>query len=358
MILFFLLFTFSLNASLSLEEKIGQLLFVHFRGEVANQDAKSLIQEVHVGGFTHYNWSNGLYNANQIKKLNQSLQELSSIPLFLAIDEEGGEVSRLYNGFTQFPGNHTIGKKKEPLFAEQSAEVRGREMLAVGLNMNFAPVVDIACNRKNKIMTNRSFGNNPETVVAFARSALNGYKKAGMIAILKHYPGHGDVDTDSHIGLPVIHKSFQEMKLMELLPFEQLSGDVDVIMTGHLLVPAWDNEKCATLSKIILSHLKSTLGFKGLIISDSLVMKGVRDNAVSVDQAALEALQAGCDIILLSGFAQCPRTGRFELSVSDVKRIHSFIVQAVADGQLALEQVDESVAKILNLKSKYKIYLP
>jgi beta-N-acetylhexosaminidase len=306
--------------TMSLEEKVGQLLMVHFHGEFANEDARSLIQDAKVGGIIYYNWSNGLSSPEQVQALSAGLQKLAresraSIPLFIAVDQEGGVVARLNNGFTVFPGNKALGMTGDPNLAEASALAMGQELQAVGVNMNFAPVVDVNINPRNPVIGIRSFSDNPETVVAFGKRALQGYNRAQIIATLKYFPGHGDVEVDSHEDLPIVNKPIEELEQVELLPFARLASSADTIMTAHILVPALDAENCSTLSEKTLSYLKTTLGFQGVIITDSLVMEGVLKKCRTVDEAAIQALNAGCDILLLGGKQLVGGHTNLELSV-------------------------------------------
>jgi len=350
--LFFLL---SILSTLTLEEKVGQTLIAHFRGEVANTDAKTLIEQAHVGGIIYYNWANGLHSPQQVLSLSNDLQALAKTPLFIAVDQEGGLVTRLQKGFTQFPGNGALGMTGRPELAEAAALTLGREMIAAGVNFNFAPVVDVNSNPKNPVIGNRSFGDKAEEVVRFGAKALEGYRKAGVIACLKHFPGHGDTGTDSHSGLPVVNKSRSELEAVELLPFRKLTSSADTIMTAHIIVPAIDSEQCATLSPAVLGVLRNDLGFSGLIVSDSLVMEGVLKNCSgSVDEAAIRALEAGCDVLVLGGKCLIGDASN-ELSVQDVVRVHREIVNAVKNGRLGETRLNQSVERILTLKQKYKV---
>jgi beta-N-acetylhexosaminidase len=359
-----MLFCFSCHAdpsqTMSLEEKIGQLLMVHFHGAVANEEAKSLIQDIKVGGIIYYNWSNDLDSPEQVRTLSNGLQNLSMqnnppIPLLIATDQEGGRCSRLQKGFTVFPGNGALGDTQDVDLAEAAAFVMGKEMLAVGVNMNLAPVVDINTNPKNPIIGTRAFGDTPQIVIAFGKSALAGYSRSPVITTLKHFPGHGDVETDSHQGLPIVRKSLEQLNQEELLPFAQLGPFSDCIMTAHMLVPALDSENCTTLSSKTLSYLRNTLGFQGLIISDSLVMEGVLKQCGSVDEACILALNAGCDILLLGGKLFIGEHAGFELDVNDVRRIHASLVYAVKDGRITQKRVDEAFRNILKLKNRYPL---
>ena len=230
--------------AMTLEEKVGQLLLVHFNGEKVNNDAKILVQDTKVGGIIYYNWSNGLHSPKQIQTLSTDLQKLTEknqnpIPLLIAADQEGGVVSRLHNGFTKFPGNKALGETCDPNLAESIALAMGEELQAVGINMNLAPVVDVNSNPRNPVIGVRSFGDEAETVFAFGKKALSGYRQAQIIATLKHFPGYGDVAVDPHGDLPIVRKSKKELERVELLPFAKLASSADAIMTAHILVPAW-----------------------------------------------------------------------------------------------------------------------
>lgn len=343
--------------AISLEEKVGQLLMVHFQGEVPNEDARILIQDVKVGGIIYYNWSNGLHSPPEVQALSAGLQQLTEknqhpIPLLIATDQEGGIVARLTKGFTKFPGNKALGESGEPSLAYAAALAMGQEMHVVGVNMNLAPVVDVNSNPRNPIIGVRSFGEDPETVIAYAEKILDGYRQAEIIATLKHFPGHGDTEIDSHEDLPVVLKSIEELEKVELLPFMRLAESAPVIMTAHLLVPALDPHYCSTLSAKTLSYLRNKIGFQGVIIADSLVMQGVLKKCQNIDEAAIQALNAGCDIVLLGG-KQLVGEHNIELTVNDVKRIHSSLVKAVQENRITEERLNQAVGRILALKKRY-----
>lgn len=339
---------------MSIEEKVGQLLMVYFHGEKVNEEARRLVQETKVGGIIYYNWANGLTSPDQVYALSKNLQRFVRanrfpIPLFLAIDQEGGAVTRLKEGFTLFPGNRALGMTGLPHLAEISALAIGRELKAVGINMNLAPVVDVNSNQRNPVIGIRAFGDTPEIVVAFGERALSGYNRAGIITTLKHFPGHGDVEVDSHKDLPIIHKSLEELEEVELLPFMQFASSADVIMTAHILVPALDSENCATISKKVLMYLREKIGFKGVIISDSLAMKGVLKKCHTLEKAAIQAFLAGCDILVLGGDELFSK----DFSAVGIAKIHLALVEAVKSGQISESRLNEATQKILNLKERY-----
>jgi beta-N-acetylhexosaminidase len=345
---------------MSLEEKVGQLLMVHFHGEDINEEARTLVQELNVGGFIYYNWSNGLHSPQQIRNLSLHLQELAQenrfhIPLLIAVDQEGGIVNRLTQGFTIFPGNKALAMTGDPHLGEQSAFAMGQELRSVGINLNLSPVVDVNNNYRSPAIGIRSFGHSVDQVIAYAKKAMSGYSRAGIITSLKHYPGHGDVDLDSHKDLPVLNKTFEQLEKMELLPFEVLANQADIIMTAHLMVPAFDAENCSTLSPDTLNYLRRDIGFENVIMTDSLVMEGLLKNCRSIDDAAIRAINAGCDILLLGGKKMNGSEASLELTVEDVRRIHTSIVQAVRSGVIPEKRLNESLQRVLDLKKRYSL---
>ncbi len=339
---------------MTVEEKVGQLMLVHFHGEKGNEDAKRLIQEVHVGGIIYYNWANGLHSPKQVLELSSDLQMLGSqnripIPLLIAVDQEGGRVARLTKGFTLSPGNGALGMTGDVKLAEELAFTMGKELRAVGVNFNLAPVVDINSNPQNPVIGSRSFGDSIEIVVPFARHAIQGYHKAGVITSLKHFPGHGDVEIDSHEDLPILLKSKEQLEKLELVPFFALAKEADTVMTAHIVVPSIDPLYSATLSKKVLDILRKE--FNGVIVTDSLVMEGVLKNCSSVEDAAILAINAGCDLLCFGGKQLIDES--LELTVKDLERIHKSLVDAVKSGQISQERLNASVQRILDLKSKY-----
>ncbi|MEC7840197.1 MAG: glycoside hydrolase family 3 protein [Chlamydiota bacterium] len=346
---------------MTIEEKVGQILMVHFHGEQANNDAKILISQAHVGGFIYFNWSNGLNTPQQVQNLSNELQEIANrnlnpIPLLIAVDQEGGVVARLKQGFTVFPGNSAIARTNIPSFAEKCAYATSIELKAVGINMILGPVVDVNVNPLNPIIGVRSFSNSPETVTIFAKEALKGYERARIISVLKHFPGHGDVTLDSHADLPIVDKSLKKLNETELYPFASLSKYANAIMTAHLLVPALDPFRCATLSKYIIENiLRKNFNYNGVVITDSLVMKGFLTNCPNIEEAAIRAFEAGSDLLILGG-KQLLDEDRFELTTKDTLRIYHHLLEAVYSGRISEQRLNASVNRILSMKQKYNLF--
>lgn len=364
---FWLLLPFHLNSApsvsqLSVEEKVGQLLMVHFHGREANEDAAFLIQKLHIGGIIYYNWANGLTDPEQVRKLSDGLQQLArntnhSLPLLIAADQEGGLVNRLNNGFTVFPSNYALGMTGEYSWGRKAAQIMGQELKSVGISLNLAPVIDVCTNPANPVIGIRSFSSDPEKVAAWGDYALQGYREAGVAAALKHFPGHGDVSVDSHEGLPLILKSRKELDGVELLPFRKLAPQADVILTAHLMVPALDPDNCATLSKTIVEDLlRNEMHFNGVVMTDSFAMDGILGQSYSIEEAVLKSLEAGHDVILLGGKQLLAAQNGLEFSMEDVKEIHKFLVDAVKAGRLPEKRVDEAVGRLLALKEKIGLF--
>ncbi len=340
-------------SGMTLEQKVCQLFMIHTHGTA---EEKKLIRELHIGGVIYYNWANGLDNPEQVKQLSASLQKVAEIPLLIATDQEGGLVARLSSGgFTQFPGNMALAAAGNPALCEEAAQAMGEEMLACGVNMNLAPVIDVNSEPKNPIIGVRSFGDDPEVVAALGRAMMEGFSRAGVLPVLKHFPGHGDTAVDSHYGLACVKKSREELEEMELVPFRALSGSADVIMTAHILVPALDSEDCATLSyPIVTTLLREELGFKGVVMTDSMVMRGVLDLCGGdVDIACVKAFEAGCDLFLLGG--RDLQSEHAELTPQDILRIVRVFQERVKAGTISMERLDASVERILALKKKMTI---
>ncbi len=339
---------------MTLEEKVGQLFMVYFEGEEANGQAERLIRDMKIGGVVYYTWANGLRNPQQVQKMSCGLQELANrhigIPLFISADQEGGAIMRLDRGFTEFPGNAALERTGQPELAYEAAYYMGKEMKAVGVNFNLAPVVDVNNNRANPIIGVRSFSGDPEIVAIFGKESLRGFKDAGVIPCLKHFPGHGDVTVDSHLARPVVNKSYQEIEKLELVPFKRLVADAPVIMTAHILFPQIDPKNCATLSSTILQEiLREKLGFKGVLMTDSLTMSGVLDGYANAVEIALKAIEAGNDILLIGGRDLLSRIAG-ETNVEELARLHRGVVDAVRKGKISEKRIDASVARILKLK--------
>lgn len=334
-----------LISRMSLPEKIGQLFLIGFNGNRVTSEIREMITDYKVGGIIYFR--RNVASISQIAKLSDELQELSinegsGLPLIISIDQEGGLVNRITE-ITHFPGNMTLGATKNPELAQQSGKYIALELKALGINMDFAPVLDINNNPLNPVIGTRSFGGDPLLVANLGVAFIKGMQGEGVIACAKHFPGHGDTDVDSHLALPVIKYKKKHMLGVELYPFQQaINAGVDSIMTAHIYFPALDPEKGlpATLSHNILTGLlREELGFTGIIISDCMEMKAIAESFGTV-AGTVKSIQAGADLILISH------------SIDKQREAIAAVVESVKEGSITKERINQSLLRILNLKRK------
>jgi len=343
-------------SKMSVEEKVGQMFMVYFDGEDANENALRLIKDAKIGGIILYNQTNKLESPEQVRNLNSELQLIASdligIPLFIALDQEGGTIARLKKGFTEFPDNAALGMSKNPKLAYKSAQYIGKEIKSVGVNFNLAPVVDVNNNPKNPIIGVRSFGDDPKLVTQFGKKSIEGYESIGVIPCLKHFPGHGDTTLDSHNDLPLVPKSLSQLLKTELYPYVNLAPKAQAIMTAHILFPQIDPDNCATLSsKILKGILRERLNFNGVLITDSLTMRGVLKGHENLKEVVFKAIKAGNDILLIGNRDPKNRVDG-KVHVDEIIKIYKSVVSAVKADVISEDRIDESVKRILALKEK------
>lgn len=332
------------NESLSLDEKIGQMIFAGISGTEMNPSMNQLITKYHVGGII-LNGDNlvspkqTVTYLNQIKGINEG-----NIPLFFGVDQEGGRISKLPGGLTNFPTNLEIGKLNDPTQSYEIGTVLGKELRAFGFNVNFAPVLDVNSNPDNPVIGDRSFSNNPEIVGSLGIQTMKGLQSQSIISAVKHFPGHGDTQVDSHLELPKVNKTLTELESLEFIPFRKaVKEGADMVMVGHILVPALDKTYPSSMSKkIITDILRNELGFNGVVITDDFFMKAIT-NDYDIGVAAVQSIKAGSDIIMVAH------------DYNKVVQVRNTIKKAVENGEISEKRIDESVARILQLKEKYKL---
>lgn len=330
----------------------------------------TMLSETGIGGVILF--AENLQDTRQILDLNRTLQQAAHSgghpPLFIAIDQEGGRVVRLPQHLaTSFSGNMAIGatyKKNGLKFATLSGQVIGKELATLGFNLNFAPAVDVNINPHNPVINVRSFGEDPQMVAELGLAQLQGMQQQGIIAALKHFPGHGDTSVDSHTGLPRVDHSAATIRAADLKPF-QFAIDHDepgMIMTAHIQYPALDNTQFtaidgqktilpATMSRIILTKtLRQEMGFKGVIITDALDMAGIAQ-FFEPAEAVIQTFSAGSDIALM------PITLRSPADIPALKTLIQNVAKAVQSGRLALDEMQHSLERIQQLKQQYTVTL-
>ena len=330
---------------MSIDEKLGQLVVVGLDGKTVNNRTIEMLAQYHVGGFILY--KHNISSADQTRKLLNQLKdanETNPIPLWLSVDQEGGKVNRLPKEIKAFPEAYQLGLVNQLTYTSQIGLAIGETLRLLGFNMNYAPVLDIHSNPSNPVIGNRSFGNDPQTVIDHGIEMMTSLQEAKVAAVVKHFPGHGDTYVDSHLELPVIDKSLDDLLEMELLPFiEAIEQDADAMMIGHLLLPQLDEQYPASLSyKIITELLRNKLGYDGVIITDDMTMGGITKHR-AIDEAAIDSILAGTDILLIGH--------DYKLQTAVLEALK----RSMDEGTLAEERIDESVYRILQLKAKYHI---
>ncbi len=339
--------------SLSLEEKLGQLVMIHYYGGFTHADSESyreLLQRIetqHIGGIVVSTRPGALgTELSQVYPtavLTNQLQRRAKVPLLVAADFERGTAMRIAEG-TSFPFAMAVAAGGDPRDAYEMARITAIEARAVGVHWNFAPVADVNINPQNPIINTRSFGEAPQRVAEYVAAFIRGSEENGVLATAKHFPGHGDSSEDSHIGLPVIWGDRARLEQVELVPFRAaIAAGVSTIMTGHLAVPALepDPELPATMSRRILSDLlRGELGFRGLIVTDALTMGGVTARYAPGD-VAVRAVEAGADLLLVPPVPDAALLG---------------LRRAVEQGRLSQARIDESVRRILTAKARLGLH--
>lgn len=326
---------------MTLREKIGQLFMLGFAGTSLTKDFGRFFTDSRPGGVILF--ARNLEAPAQIAKLTNDLQDLSPrIPLLISIDQEGGRVSRLPAGFTVFPPCGVLGRCHSFELAYAAASATAAELRAVGINMNLAPVLDLDTNPDNPIIGDRAFGADPELVSTLGLATIAGLQDHRVIACGKHFPGHGDTAADSHKELPVVRASQDRLRARELRPFRSAIEDgLATIMTAHVLYPALDEHRPATLSPTILTTLlREELGFQGPILTDDLEMRAILDH-LDIREAALRALEAGSDILLI-----CQDQERQAAAMEAV-------LESVQQGRISEERLQRSLRRIMDLKAGF-----
>ena len=346
---------------MTLEEKAGQMLVASFSGTELSSDVRDCLSRNHFGGVMlgTGNFSDVEQTLRFVSDLQTSNQKGSSIPLLISTDQEGGPVTRVHFG-TCGVGNMALAATGDPANAKEMALVYAEELRSLGINTDFAPELDVNNNPDNPVIGVRSFSDEPEVVARFGTAYIEGLSDGGVISTLKHFPGHGDTDTDSHTGFPRIEKTYEELKKFELIPYEAAIGNgAEMIMTAHIQYPQIEKETYvtssgkevylpATLSRTILTDiLRKDMGFDGVIVTDSLEMAAISEN-FRFEDVLCKAINAGADMLLLPGVFS---DSTFKTTDSAV----SLIVEMVKDGRIKEEEIDDSVLRILVLKEKHGI---
>ena len=343
-------------AALTVEQKVGQLLVAGVAGAQPGEDGAAAIQDYQVGSIILF--GRNVESAEQLAELNNGLKALNGdyIPLFLAVDQEGGRVDRMPAEVDDLPPALEFGSIPDTDSRLDTCFELGRTLAAqcaaFGFNLDFAPDMDVWSNPDNTVIGDRAFGTDAGTVTGAANMAALGLLSQGVIPVAKHFPGHGDTAVDSHYGLPVVDKTLEELEALELRPFRQAIdttcvygtyGDaaIPAVMVAHILMTQLDPDWPASLShKVVTGLLREELGFDGVVCTDDLTM-GALAQTWGVGEAAVLAVEAGCDLLLVCH------------ELDNLTAARDALLEAVDTGRISMERLDQSVYRILSLKAEY-----
>jgi beta-N-acetylhexosaminidase len=325
-----------------LKDRIAQVVMMGIEGLTPTEEERVLIEQG-VGGVILF--ERNCQSPAQVADLIEDLQEVArtkglGIPLIIAIDQEHGPVTRIKEGVTLFPSAWEMGSIGDSDLVGRAAQIMGRELVALGITMNLAPVADILLHPDNRVIGKRSFGTDPQLVSEMVAAAIEGLQGEGVAACAKHFPGHGATKTDSHEALPTLKRSRDEMEEAELIPFQRaMQANVASIMTGHLLCTALDPKMPATLSASIIGDLlRKEIGFEGALISDDLLM-GALDQWGSMEERGVMALNAGVDCLLVGK--------------GSVQGLLDALKRGLTNGDIPQERGKEALSRIAKLKERY-----
>ena len=330
---------------LSLEEKIGQMMMIGFNGNHINDRIKSLILNYKVGGFILY--KKNFQNYEQMVQIIKELKEINSknrIPLFIAIDQEGGRVNRMPNEIKNLPSAYAIAKNGDIELAKEYGDIIGSMLYNTGINMDFAPVLDIKRFDKKHAIGDRSFGEDPEIVSKYGIEMMKQIKYNHVISVVKHFPGHGLTNKDSHFFLPIVKKSMNEIENSDIIPFKKaIEEGTDAIMVGHMIIKEMSKTLPASLSRnFIGKYIRKKLKFNGLVITDDLKMRAIRF-VYGYKLAVRQAFTSGSDIIM------------FRFDPKDEKNAIKQAYNMARSGTIKESRLNRSVIRILKAKEKYAI---
>jgi len=327
---------------------IGRLFWVGFRGTSLTDELREMIDDLNPSGLILF--SRNIQDPFQTAALTHDLQrhalETRSEGLFIGVDQEGGRVRRLNTPFTVFPPALDLALSDHPNDAVRSfGSITAHELKLVGFNTNFVPVLDIlgpACDPGSSVIGDRSYGHDPQSVASMGKIVIEAMRSEGIIPCCKHFPGHGGTLVDSHIDLPVDHRSVDQIENCDLVPFKvAVDMQVDMVMTAHVLFPALDPFFPATLSPAVISGmLRTRIGYQGIVITDDLDMGAVASH-YSSEESALMAFSAGADLLLICNSPEKAFSAR------------SRIMEALRDGEIPPERLEESLGRIRRLRKKY-----
>lgn len=335
----------ALVQSMNLDQKLGQMVISEFYGATLNNDLLQMVKNLGISGVLIENKNGNAQTRSQLIALNHAMQGQASMPLFISTDFEGGLVNELRQITGERTSESALGATDNSQAAYNVGKGAAADLQALGLNVNYMPIVDVLTNANNPGLVDRTFGNNPTLVTDMGRAYLNGLTAGGVVGCLKHFPGLGSANVDPHRSLPYMDRSMDEMDAVDLVPYRTLihEGLVPMVMVTHILNPQLDPKLPTSLSsKVITDLLRNQLKFQGVVISDTLWMGGI-SNTYSLSQAAVLAINAGTNLIL------GPR------GLHETVTMLAGLKKAVNNGTISLNKINTSVQLILEMKLHYKI---
>jgi beta-N-acetylhexosaminidase len=325
-----------------LRRHVGQLAIAGFAGHTIPAELRALAREFDLGGVILF--ARNVEAPEQVAELAREAQSLAKeLPLWVSVDQEGGRVARLKAPFTVWPPMITLGRSGDAGLASRFAGALAAELKAVGVSLDYTPVLDVLTNPRNPVIGDRALGERADDVARLGRAIVSALQAEGIAACCKHFPGHGDTSTDSHHELPLIEHPPERLHEVELVPFRAaIEAGVAAIMTAHILIPALDEERPATLSPtIVRGLLKGTLGYRGLVLSDDLEMRAIRARH-DLPEATVAAVAAGCDAVLMCGTDQAAQAAACEA-----------VIRAVEGETLPLARVEDAMARHRAAKERF-----
>ena len=329
-------------SQMTLEQKVGQMFMAGFSSNSLDEATEELFRECMFGNVILF--TNNIVNAEQAVEINNDLRShieiVSEVEPFVAVDQEGGPVMRVFDGATDFPSNMAVAATGNPENAYSEGLMLGRELASMGFNMDLAPCVDVNSNPNNPVIGVRSYSDDPKLVGEFASEFIRGMQESRVLACAKHFPGHGDTSVDSHYGLPVIDKDIEEIREADLYPFKVVvENGAEAVMSTHIVFEAIDEKLPATLSPAVLTGvLRGELGFDGLIVTDGMQMGAIVKN-FGIAEGCVMAVKAGADLLV---------TGSGNMSQSDIRAqrdAYLAVVNAVRNGEIAVSYTHLDVYK-------------
>jgi beta-N-acetylhexosaminidase len=326
----------------ALSRQIGRLLIGSFPGPALSPELRSLAREFDLGGVTLF--ARNVESPEQVAEVAFETKRLGlETPCWVSIDQEGGRVARLRSPFTEWPPMATLGRAENDALADRFARALAVELSAVGISLDFAPVLDVHTNPSNPVIGDRALSDRAEVVANLGVRIVTALQAAGVAACGKHFPGHGDTSTDSHHELPLVEHPLERLRQVEFVPFRAaIAARVATIMTAHVLLPGVDETQPATLSPAIVKDvLRDELAFDGLIVSDDLEMRAIADRYTPGD-AAVRAIAAGCDAVLVCSGA-----------VETQAAVLEALVHAIEDERLPLARVEDALRRGTRVKERF-----